>query len=164
MASTRPESQVSIDDILEYTSVNENQSPEEEAAQLQELAEEIPPDLVPQLFTPEAPIHNPYRGPHPNTEVYAISKAQLSLRAGHQFVPLGAPTAEMLAAAAMPEISQLIPQDHPAWQYLRSGTACTSAKLLLRMSHASLGWCCPTSCMHASCLSQNHILRQGACL
>ena len=142
MASTRPESQVSIDDVLEYTSINENQSPEEEAAQLEELADEIPADLVPQLFTPEGPNNNPYRGPHPNTDVYAISKAELTVRAGHQFVPLGAPTAEMLAAAAMPEISELIPQDHPEWQHLRSGTARTSVELLLLVPCASLGWHC----------------------
>lgn len=124
MASPRPESQVSIDDILEYTSNNEAQTPEEEAAQLRELAQEIPADLIPQLFTPEtpAPVANPFKGLHPNTNLYAISKGELGTRAGHQFLPLPVPTLEMLEAAASPEVSELIPQDHPEWQNLRSGT------------------------------------------
>ena len=123
MATSKAESQVSIDDILEYTSNNEVQTPEEEAAQLRELAEEVPADLFPQLFTPDPsmPALNPYAGHHPNTNLYAINKAQLSARAGHQFMPLTAPTPAMLAAAANPEISELIPQDHPEWQNLRSG-------------------------------------------
>jgi len=133
MVPSRPESQVSIDDILEYTSNNEELSPAEEAAQIHELAEEIPADLIPQLFTPEAPVFNQYRGPHPNTNLYAISKAELTARAGHQFVPLALPTAEMLAAATKPEVSELIPQDHPEWQNLRSGTM---RIILARMFHS----------------------------
>ncbi|KAA6423876.1 MAG: hypothetical protein FRX49_05835 [Trebouxia sp. A1-2] len=121
MVPSRPESQVSVDDILEYTSNNEELSPAEEAAQILELAEEIPADLIPQLFTPEAPAFNQYRGHHPNTNLYAISKADLTVRAGHQFVSLALPTAGMLAAATKPEVSELIPQDHPEWQNLRSG-------------------------------------------
>ena len=132
MVPSRPESQVSIDDILEYTSNNEELSPAE-AAQIHELAEEIPADLIPQLFTPEAPVFNQYRGPHPNTNLYAISKAELTVRAGHQFVPLALPTAEMLAAATKPEVSELIPQDHPEWQNLRSGTMRT---ILARLFHS----------------------------
>ncbi len=124
MVSSRPESQVSIDDILEYTSNNEELSPAEKVAQIRELAEEIPADLIPQLFTPEAPVLNQYKGPHPNTNLYAISKAELTIRARHQFVPLALPTAGMLAAATKPEVSELIPQDHPEWQNLRSGTMC----------------------------------------
>lgn len=124
MLPSRPESQVSIDDILEYTSNNEELSLAEEAAQIHELAEQVPADLIPQLFTPEAPVFNQYRGPHPNTNLYAISKAELTVRAGHQFVPLALPTAEMLAMATKPEVSELIPQDHPEWQNLRSGTRC----------------------------------------
>ena len=132
MVPSRPESQVSIDDILEYTSNNEELSPAE-AAQIHELAEEIPADLIPQLFTPQAPVFNQYRGPHPNTNLYAISKAELTARAGHQFVPLALPTAEMLAAATKPEVSELIPQDHPEWQNLRSGTMRT---ILARLFHS----------------------------
>lgn len=132
MVPSRPESQVSIDDILEYTSNNEELSPAE-AAQIHELAEEIPADLIPQLFTPQAPVFNQYRGPHPNTNLYAISKAELTVRAGHQFVPLALPTAEMLAAATKPEVSELIPQDHPEWQNLRSGTM---RIILARMFHS----------------------------
>jgi len=132
MVPSRPESQVSIDDILEYTSNNEELSPAE-AAQIHELAEEIPADLIPQLFTPQAPVFNQYRGPHPNTNLYAISKAELTVRAGHQFVPLALPTAEMLAAATKPEVSELIPQDHPEWQNLRSGTMRT---ILARLFHS----------------------------
>ena len=132
MVSSRAESQVSIDDILEYTSNNEELSPAE-AAQIHELAEEIPADLIPQLFTPQAPVFNQYRGPHPNTNLYAISKAELTARAGHQFVPLALPTAEMLAAATKPEVSELIPQDHPEWQNLRSGTMRT---ILARLFHS----------------------------
>ena len=132
MAASRPESQVSIDDILEYTSNNEVLPPEEQAAQLQELDEEIPADLLHQLFTPEAPapVYNPYAGRHPNTDLYAISKDQLIARAEHQFLPLAAPTVQMLQAATDPEISELIPQDHPEWQNLRSGiiSSCLSSQ------------------------------------
>ncbi len=135
MVPSRPESQVSIDDILEYTSNNEELSPAEEAAQIHELAEEIPADLIPQLFTPEAPVLNQYRGPHPNTNLFAISKAELTIRAGHQFMPLALPTAEMLAAATKPEISELIPQDHPEWQKLRSGTMCIILARMLRSEY-----------------------------
>jgi len=65
--------------------------------------------------------------------LYAISKAELTVRAGHQFVPLALPTAEMLAAATKPEVSELIPQDHPEWQNLRSGTMRT---ILARLFHS----------------------------
>lgn len=135
MVPSRPESQVSIDDILEYTSNNEELSPAEGAAQIHELAEEIPADLIPQLFTPEAPVLNQYRGPHPNTNLFAISKAELTIRAGHQYMPLALPTAEMLAAATKPEISELIPQDHPEWQNLRSGTMCIILAKILRSEY-----------------------------
>ena len=46
-----PASQVSLDDILEYTSNNELLSPEEQAQQLREPEEPIPADLADQLFT-----------------------------------------------------------------------------------------------------------------
>ena len=119
-----PASQVSLDDILEYTSNNEVLTPAEQAQQLRELEEPIPADLADQLFTPEAPApaaFNPYVGQVPNTYLYAISKAELSSRAGLQYVPLPLPTPAMLEAAAKSDISELIPQDHPEWQNLRSG-------------------------------------------
>lgn len=122
MATNSAVSQVSIDDILEYTSNNGDLSPEEQAAV---QAEEIPPAGPPQPVPtpqvgPAAPIP-PYHGQHPNTSLSAIPKESLAVQSSNRFVPLPPPTAAMLAAAHMPEISERIPQDHPEWHRLRSG-------------------------------------------
>ena len=148
-----PASQVSLDDILEYTSNNEVLTPAEQAQQLRELEEPIPADLADQLFTPEVPTPaaiNPYVGQVPNTHLYAISKAELSSRAGVQYVPLPLPTTAMLEAAARPDISELIPQDHPEWQNLRSGEA-SAKRCTLTGCH-----CCIASSptMSSSCMSR----------
>ena len=125
MASSTAASQLSIDDILECTSVNEELSPEEQAEQLQELPEFVPDTS--QQTVPDFPVLvlDPFQGYHPNTDIFAISKLELGKRAGNNFVPLAPPTPEMLQTAAQPETSELIPQDHPEWQNLRSGMQST---------------------------------------
>lgn len=115
-------SQVSIDDILEYTSTNGDLSPEEQAAD--ETEELVPPDLLPQSFppTPAEPAALPwYLGQNPITSLAAVSKESLSAQTSGRYIQLLPPTPAMLASAQLPEISELIPQDHPAWQTLRSG-------------------------------------------
>ena len=145
MASLSPESQVSLDDILEYTSNNEELNPEEQAEQLQELPEFVPDTS--QQTIPDLPVLAPFQGYHPNTDIYAIDKHELSRRAGSGYVPLQPPTAEMLFQAAQPEISEQIPQDHPEWQNLRSGRKHAWQVCCSLMAEAS------TQCRrHASCL------------
>ena len=117
-------SQVSLDDILEYTSNNE-----ELLVGVQPLKDdEQVPDFVPdssaqQEIVPDPPPLGLCQGYHPNTDIFAITKQELSYRAGKGFVPLAPPTAQMLQAAAEPRIGELIPQDHPEWQNLRSGNS-----------------------------------------
>lgn len=120
MASLGRLSQVSIDDILEYTSNNEELLLEEPAVQDGEQVPDIVPDSLPQQDDP--PLLDPFQGYHPNTDIYAINKQELSCRAGKSFVPLAPPTAQMLQNAAEPRMGELIPQDHPEWQNLRSGS------------------------------------------
>lgn len=122
MGTNYAHSQVSIDDLLEYTSINGDLSPEEQAA----VQDEMPPfaPAVPQTPEPEAGTPTPlpyYLGQHPNTSLSAVPKDTLAMQSSNRFVPLSAPTPAMLAAAHMPEVSELIPQDHPEWQRLRSG-------------------------------------------
>lgn len=126
MASLGPTSQVSIDDILEYTSNNEELLPGEHTAQADEQVPDFVPDSSAQLgVVPDPPPLSlePFQGYHPNTDIYAINKQQLSDRAGHSFVPLPPPTPHMLRNAAEARIAELIPQDHPEWQSLRSGNS-----------------------------------------
>ena len=118
MASLGAASQVSIDDILEYTSNNVDLLPGEQTAQLPDFV----PDTSPQLDTdPLPPVLDFFQGYQPNTDIFAINKRDLSRRAGGSFVPLAPPTLEMLQSTADPEVAELIPQDHPEWQNLRSG-------------------------------------------
>lgn len=121
MASPNAGSQLSIDDILECASVDQELSPEEQAEQLEELPEFVPDTS--QQTVPDFPalVLDPFQGYHPNTDIFAISKLELSKRAVNSFIPLAPPTCEMLQNTAQPEFSELIPQDHPEWQNLRSG-------------------------------------------
>lgn len=127
MASLGQLSQVSIDDILEYTSNNEElllEPPVQDGEQVPDIV----PESLPQPDDP--PPLDAFQGYHPNTDVYAINKQELGYRAGKSFVPLAPPTAQMLQNAAKPRTGELIPQDHPEWQNLRSGsipTHCTMA-------------------------------------
>lgn len=90
--------------------------------------DENTPDFVPdssaqQEVVLEAPPLDRFQGYQPNTDIFAINKQELSRRAGKGFVPLAPPTAQMLQNAADPRIGELIPQDHPEWQNLRSGNS-----------------------------------------
>lgn len=117
-------SQVSIDDILEYTSNNEELLVGVQPAQGDEQVPDFVPDnSVQQEVILDPPSLDPFQGYHPNTDLFAINKQELSYRAGKAFVPLASPTAQMLQNAAEPTIGELIPQDHPEWQNLRSGNS-----------------------------------------
>lgn len=121
MATNYAQSQVSIDDLLEYTSLNGDVSPEEQAAEEEELPHIAP--VLPSPLTPEGPA-TPlpyYLGQHPNASLSAVPKSSLSSQSCHRYMALPLPTPAMLAAAHVPEVSELIPQDHPEWQKLRSG-------------------------------------------
>lgn len=130
MASLGAASQVSIDDILEYTSNNEELLPGEQTTQHQGYLPDFVPDTSLQLETDSpAPALAPFQGYQPNTDIYALNKHDLSHRAGKSFVPLAPPSSEMLQNAADPRIAELIPQDHPEWQNLRSGQSSSCSTL-----------------------------------
>ena len=115
-------SQVSIDDILEYTSNNEELLVGVQPVQDDEQV----PDFVPDSSAQQEVVLDPlslshWQGYRPNIDIFAINKQELGYRAGKTFVPLAPPTAQMLQNAAEPSIGELVPQDHPEWQNLRSG-------------------------------------------
>lgn len=117
-------SQVSIDDVLEYTSNNEELLVGVQSVQGGEQVPDFVPDSsAQQEVVPHPPPLDQWQGYHPNTDIFAINKQELSYRAGKGFVPLASPTTHMLQNAAEPRIGELIPQDHPEWQNLRSGTS-----------------------------------------
>ena len=143
-------SQVSIDDILEYTSNNE-----ELLVGVQPFQDdEHIPDFVPDSSAQQEAVIDPpplewFQGYQPNTDIFAINKQELSYRAGKGFVPLASPTPQMLQNAADPRIGELIPQDHPEWQNLRSGISPPHSTCLQLGPYALFG--APVTMMQNQC-------------
>ena len=122
MGTDYAQSQVSIDDLLEYASINGDLTPEEQAAVQAE--DFLPPGIPPPDSSPDDAPATPlkwYLGRHPNTSLSAVPKDSLISQSSNRFVALPPPTSAMLVSAHMPHISERIPQDHPEWQKLRSG-------------------------------------------
>ena len=105
MASLGATSQVSIDDILEYTSNNVDLLPGEQTAQLPDFV----PDTSPQLDTdPLPPVLDFFQGYQPNTDIFAINKLDLSRRAGGSFVPLAPQSSSKRTCRTEPFIALLL--------------------------------------------------------